>query len=603
MGFVSDNGNDKKSYISIKSKKTAIICIIVIIAASYGLFFYLQSSTEMDIRSNLFADQKQRQTESTKAISQHINSDLNLVLANLKILGNYGHVQSGDLSNINVKNLMQEIFPQISPIADRLYIMNQNGTIIMEKTQSGEQTHIGRNISKIAWISKSKADKVPTFSNGYVGLDGVYRIGVTYPIINRDTGQYIGLVGAAIPSIKFFSHYGNLYHVDFGFLAVYDNKRNYIATPRTHFIGKNFFGNQVQSFFHQNNIQNSLYHTVFSGKPSDAIYNFGTGERLNTGYPIFLNGKPTYFLFVVTPTSVIYTHVNDVLYTQRIETFSLLVGITVAIAALIIFLIKWNSNLYDEVMKRTSELHRANEQLDLNAKSQKDFINIAAHELRTPTQAIVGFAELAKSDSEYLDIDKRRGGFIDIIYRNSIRLHTLIKDILDITRIESNTLILAKDQFNISEVIRNCIKDISNQSDSINNNTIKILYNEPGDPLYVDADRVRLYQVISNLLTNAIKFTKKGTIIVTAEIKEIASSSQIVVSVKDTGAGIDSEIVPRLFTKFTSKSDSGTGLGLYISKSVVEAHGGKIWAENNADGIGATFTFTLPFGNKPHNVT
>ncbi|HEY7078902.1 MAG TPA: histidine kinase dimerization/phospho-acceptor domain-containing protein, partial [Nitrososphaeraceae archaeon] len=477
MGFVSDDGTDQKRYSSIKSKKTAIICIIVIIGASYGLFFYLQNSTERDIRSNLFSDQKQRQTESTKAISQHINSDLNLVLANLQTVGNYGHVQDGDLSNINVRNLMQDIFLQISPIADRLYIMNQNGTIIMEKVQSGEQTYIGRNISKLAWISKSKADKVPTFSNGYIGLDGVYRIGVSYPIINRDTGQFVGLVGASIPSVKFFSHYGNLYDVDFGFLAVYDNKGNYIATPRTHFIGKNFFGSQVQSFFHQNNIQNNLYHTVFSGQHSDAIYNFGSGERLNTGYPIFLNGKPTYFLFVVTPTSVIYTHVNDVLYTQRIETFSLLVGITVAIAALIIFLIKWNSNLYNEVMKRTSELHKANKQLDLNAKSQKDFINIAAHELRTPTQAIVGFAELAKSDSEYLDIDKRRGGFIDIIYRNSIRLHTLIKDILDITRIESNTLILAKDRFNMSEVIHNSIKDISNQSDSINNNTIKILYN------------------------------------------------------------------------------------------------------------------------------
>jgi signal transduction histidine kinase len=113
-----------------------------------------------------------------------------------------------------------------------------------------------------------------------------------------------------------------------------------------------------------------------------------------------------------------------------------------------------------------------------------------------------------------------------------------------------------------------------------------------------------VYQVISNLLTNAIKFTKKGTIIIMAEIKEIATGGrQIVVSVKDTGPGIDLEIVPRLFTKFTSKSDSGTGLGLYISKSIVEAHGGKIWAENNADGIGATFTFTLPLRDNPQNVT
>jgi signal transduction histidine kinase len=591
MGFVNNNGNDKNKYILTKTMKMAIIFIVPIIIASYGLFFFLQNSTETNIKSNLVADQKQRQTESTKAIAEHINSDLNLVLANLRILGNYGHVQNGELSNVNTRNLMQETFLQISSIADRLFIVNQNGTVILEKVRPGEQTHIGRNLSKLDLIARSKTQKVPLFSNGYVGLDGIYRIGITYPIINRDTDQYIGLVGAAIPSIKFFSHYGNLYNIDFGFLAVYDNKRTYVATPRTQFLGKNFFGNDVQHFFHQNDIQNKLYNTVFSGQPSYAVYDFGSGERLNTGYPIFLQGKPTYFVFIVTPTSVVYAHVNDVLYTQRIETFSLLAGITVAVAALIIFLIKWNSSLYNEVTNRTKELHRANKQLDVHDKMQKEFINIAAHELRTPTQAIVGFAELAKMDKEYVNVDKRRGGFIDIIYRNSIRLHTLIKEILDITRIESNTLILNKERFNILEIIRNSIKDISNQSD---NNMIEILFEESKDPIYVEADRLRVYEVISNLLTNAVEFTKTGTITVMAAIKQNKNSHQVIVTVKDTGSGIDPEIAPRLFTKFASKSESGTGLGLYISKSIIEAHGGKIWAENNVSGIGATFSFTLP---------
>jgi signal transduction histidine kinase len=591
MGFVNNNGNDKNKYISTKTMKMIAIFIVPIIIASYGLFFFLQNSTETNIKSNLVADQKQRQTESTKAIAEHINSDLNLVLANLRILGNYGHVQNGELSNVNTRNLMQETFLQISSIADRLFIVNQNGTVILEKVRPGEQTHIGRNLSKLDLIARSKTEKVPLFSNGYVGLDGIYRIGITYPIINRDTGQYVGLVGAAIPSIKFFSHYGNLYNIDFGFLAVYDNKRTYVATPRTQFLGKNFFGNDVQHFFHQNDIQNKLYNTVFSGQPSYAVYDFGSGERLNTGYPIFLQGKPTYFVFIVTPTSVVYAHVNDVLYTQRIETFSLLAGITVAVAALIIFLIKWNSSLYNEVTNRTKELHRANKQLDVHDKMQKEFINIAAHELRTPTQAIVGFAELAKMDKEYVNVDKRRGGFIDIIYRNSIRLHTLIKEILDITRIESNTLILNKERFNILEIIRNSIKDISNQSD---NNMIEILFEESKDPIYVEADRLRVYEVISNLLTNAVKFTKTGTITVMAAIKQNKNSHQVIVTVKDTGSGIDPEIAPRLFTKFASKSESGTGLGLYISKSIIEAHGGKIWAENNVSGIGATFSFTLP---------
>jgi len=379
----------------------------------------------------------------------------------------------------------------------------------------------------------------------------------------------------------------------FGFLAVYDINRNYIATPKTHFMGKNFFGNQVQNFFHHNDIQNRLYHTVFSGRPSSAMYNFGSGERLNTGYPISLLDKPTYFVFIVTPTSVIYTHVDEVLYDQRIETFSLLAGITAAIATLIIFLIKWNSSLYDEVVRRTRELHKANKQLDLNAKTQKDFINIAAHELRTATQAIVGFAELAKLDSEYLNVDKRKGGFIDIIYRNSIRLHTLTKDILDIARIESNTLMLNKERFNILDIIYNSVKDISSHCDNINY-MVNISLEESVDPSYVVADRARIYQVVSNLLTNAVTFTKTGTIVVNAKVKENMGDGQVIVSVRNTGSEIDPEIAPRLFTKFASKSDSATGLGLYISKSIIEAHGGKIWAENNSDGRGATFSFTLP---------
>jgi two-component system sensor histidine kinase VicK len=213
--------------------------------------------------------------------------------------------------------------------------------------------------------------------------------------------------------------------------------------------------------------------------------------------------------------------------------------------------------------------------------------------LRTPTQAIVGFGELAKLDSEYLNVDKHKGWFIDIIYRNSIRLHALIKDILDITRIESNTLMLNKERFNISDIIYNSVKGISSHCDNINY-MVNISLEESVDPSYVVADRARIYQVVSSLLTNAVTFTKTGTIIVNAKVKENTGNGQVIVSVRDTGSGIDPEIAPRLFTKFASKSDSGTGLGLYISKSIIEAHGGKIWAENNSDGRGATFSFTLP---------
>jgi two-component system, OmpR family, sensor histidine kinase VicK len=201
--------------------------------------------------------------------------------------------------------------------------------------------------------------------------------------------------------------------------------------------------------------------------------------------------------------------------------------------------------------------------------------------------------------------------FLDIINRNAKRLQRLTEDILDITKIESQSLKLNKEKFDINKKISNVIKDVEKQiSDS---NKLKILFIEPSEeeePIFVEADKGRIYQVIANLLNNAIKFTKEGTIFVSAKMtrkksmnrgggRDYSSSSSrhVIVSVKDSGAGIDPEILPRLFTKFATKSDKGTGLGLYISKSIIEAHGGKIWAENNSDGKGATFAFSLPIND------
>ena len=120
------------------------------------------------------------------------------------------------------------------------------------------------------------------------------------------------------------------------------------------------------------------------------------------------------------------------------------------------------------------------------------------------------------------------------------------------------------------------------------------MYEPIKDPIFVNVDKARIIQVLSNLLNNAFKFTKEGNIII--NIKKIIEEQQVMIIIKDTGTGIDSEILPRLFTKFATKSEEGTGLGLFISKSIVETHGGKIWAENNSDDRRATFYFTLPIG-------
>jgi two-component system sensor histidine kinase VicK len=249
------------------------------------------------------------------------------------------------------------------------------------------------------------------------------------------------------------------------------------------------------------------------------------------------------------------------------------------------------------------------EKLKEHDKMQKEFINIAAHELRTPAQSILGYAEMAKVDPNY--IEKHIESFIDVIYRNGLRIHKLTKDILDVTRIESHTLNLDKIKFNLKDVIKGLVDDVQPVADT-GNNKVKIVHrslrdregvDNHGDNVFVQADRDRITQVISNLLDNALKFTHQGLVSIavstTKEYKqgqEEGNEKEVVVSVEDSGSGIDPEMFPKLFTKFSTKSFSGTGLGLYISKSIIEAHGGKIWAKNNNEPgkCGATFSFSIP---------
>jgi len=289
--------------------------------------------------------------------------------------------------------------------------------------------------------------------------------------------------------------------------------------------------------------------------------------------------------------------------------FSLIVGIIAAITTLIIFLIKMNVVLNNEVKKRTKELQEsnreialANEELKVHDKMQKEFINVAAHELRTHIMPIIGLSELLykkvlnKNENNLKQETLKE--YLQIIVRNSYRLHKLVEDILDVTKIESRIFKLNTELVELNEVIANVVTDFENIIKN-KNSKVQILYEPNGNnKIFVNADKTRLTQVISNLLDNALKFTQKGFIIITTRIthkeKDTNNDNKVIVIIKDSGIGIDNEILPRLFTKFATKSDQGMGLGLFIVKRIIEAHGGKIWAQNNSNGIGSTFYFTLP---------
>jgi two-component system sensor histidine kinase VicK len=246
---------------------------------------------------------------------------------------------------------------------------------------------------------------------------------------------------------------------------------------------------------------------------------------------------------------------------------------------------------------------------------QKEFINIASHETKTPTQAILGYSTLIHRHPE------KQTEMLQAISRNATRLQKMTNEILDVTRIESQSLRLHKECFNLLEVISSAVDDYRSQLEKANTN-VELVFESTSirnDKLiYVQADKSRISQVISNLLSNAIKFAKETAtttasgyvaVSVLSESEKFGNDNvndnknEVVISVKDTGNGIDPEIFPKLFSKFATKSESGTGLGLFISKSIIEAHGGRIWAKNiNSSGKkGAIFYFSVPLSNDINN--
>jgi two-component system, OmpR family, sensor histidine kinase VicK len=247
--------------------------------------------------------------------------------------------------------------------------------------------------------------------------------------------------------------------------------------------------------------------------------------------------------------------------------------------------------------------------LELQERMEKEFINMAAHEIRTPVQPLLGMTDILMSqfeEEEEVEEHQERGRKkkkeiavtkeeIEMIARNAKRLERLTSDILDVSRIESDSLKLSEKLIDLNENIRIVVND--EKSAIPKGKELKIIFDQrESAPLVVKGDKSRLFEVLTNLIGNAIKFTDSGGTI-TVTVEKSGAENEALVSIKDTGNGIDREILPRLFTKFASKSDKGTGLGLYLSKGIIEAHGGRIWAENNTDGKGATFRFTLPLRN------
>lgn len=574
----------------ISARLLGIIAIVFILILSYAIYFTSQNAAEWDIRDALIDQQRQRQLETNKAISFHITSDLDSILARLNLIANAKSVQSSDFTDNQTQHLLTEQYSLIASLTgrpDAIFLVDNKG-IVKTAIQKGNFPNFNANLSNENYVIKTQKGLTPGVSISYQKNDSP-KIVISYPILKEGTGEFLGLIAALMPS-TFFANYGNIYGITSQYLVVLDRNGTHLVHGNKALIGRNFFDDYTQNFTRHNKELNDLVRKVLDGQSGYVIYKIASGERITTGFPLSLHGDPLFFIFLVTPTASLYGQVGDILQSQKTETILLLILVTASAVIIIIFLLIWTNRLDRAVYERTMQLKSlnevltsTNEKLQVQGTLQKDFINIAAHELRTPAQAILGYAEMLQHNPEKIN-------YTTSILNNAVRLEALIEDVLDVSRIEGNGLLLNKTPFYIDELIQGIVNEFRTK-ESTRNADVEIIY-QNADKIKVIVDSTRLEQVITNLIDNAIKFTVSGTI--TVEVKKDLSKKQAIVSIKDTGKGVDPEVLPNMFEKFVTKSQKGLGLGLYIARSIVESHRGKIWYEKNQDSKGSTFKFTLP---------
>jgi signal transduction histidine kinase len=591
----------------------AIVVVATLLSISSYQYYTSTSARIADIASHEIRINAQIQVHD---ISQILANRVESITALLQTLADSPAIHNNEYKRAyTVINSRQQYSDQVT---DFYMWLDKNGKLnwVSDINQTAYQKYEGTDLSYRPYFTIPRGTNTAYYSTLIESNDKVPRLYISYPVVNmtaKGSGIFTGIVAASIN----VDTLGNVLQRQLipqfnSTIGLLDRNGIILYSNTPSFIGKYVFGNDIQSALSslltskdRDSLNNLIRRSLLGGTGSSDIS--AQGKMSTISYePVDINGKYFLTLYVIAPHNLASN--VDVLITQQ-KNFSIFIVIAIAAVAfgIAFLLFMWNKRLEITVNTRTADLKRttdsleelnnqlsaANEQLKVHDKMQREFINIASHEIKTPTQALLGYSEILQRHPE------KREQISEAIYRNANRLQRLTNDILDVTRIESQTLKLKKEQFNLRDLIFTIVEDLKNDIQKKGSN-IRLLY-EPYNNLLVEADKGRITQVISNLLNNAIKFTNENsrTIFIDVSTKQQIHNNSIdkkvIVSIRDNGAGIDRDILPRLFTKFASKSEiGGTGLGLFISKSIVEAHGGKIWAENNLDGKGATFYFSIP---------
>jgi hypothetical protein len=340
-------------------RKIALVLIVLIVSFSFASLFFIQDITKQDIENRIFEEQKGRQMEYTKIVSTHMSSDLERVIAMMNGLGNSIYVQEREYSSPALKELMQEEFGKYNNTINRLFILDNNDVMTVGLAKEREPL-VGSDLSFRDWVRKTRESNSTVFSDGFE-RQGLYRIFISYPVFDRLSGDYIATIGASVLADPFFSFYKNIENFEEGFLVSYNKDGDLLYNGlNKSLVGLNFFGPEVQDAVNHNEVANNLTKTLITfAEPSYAVYDSGAGERINTQQPVLVNGEPQYFLQVITPTTQIYSQIQDALYLEEVKIYLLLAGTLAAIVVLVFILVEWNHILQREVKRRTTELHES----------------------------------------------------------------------------------------------------------------------------------------------------------------------------------------------------------------------------------------------------
>jgi signal transduction histidine kinase len=589
-------------------RNLGIIVIITAIAISLSLisFKYSQYSAAQ-IEEISIRDTRSNAEIQAYNLGNALASKFEDITSSLQIMGASRSIQEGDLSA--AASILNEAQLATSDLVDFYMWLDKDGRIvwISNLNQTAYEQYRGVDLSYRLYFSEPKATHNVYYSSIVYSNDRINRLYMSYPIIVKNVsaqpdpvavvgsslgGDFRGTVVAGIRTDVLGKYLESQISPNLeGQVGLIDRTGLILYLKDSEYVSKNVFGVKFQSFLQS--LGSETIRTMSSGlqlglqgySGSEEISINGKSAFVYT--PILLEGNQFGVLYIIAP----YTQVAEVaalVENQKNLSILLIIAIGASAVTAAFVILRWNKNLEKTIAQRTALLREAYEQLTVHDKLQREFINIAAHELRTPLQPILGLSQILESQFG------ERSEEMKVIARNARRLERLTQVILDVSKIESGALTLDIQTIDLDEVISSVIIDYRNNlADAVRTKNdkkekVKIKY-EP-KKLMVKGDRERIQEVMSNLINNALRFTKDGTISVKTQVTDGLAQ----ITVKDTGSGIDPEIMPRLFEKFVTKSEKGTGLGLYISNSIVQAHGGKMWAENNADGKGATFAFTLP---------